>query len=580
MDAVEQIKARIAIEDLVGEYVQLKKAGRNFKGLCPFHSDHSPSFLVSPDKGICWCFVCQSGGDIFEFFQKIEGMNFPDALHSLAEKAGVVLPEFSKEKSEKKKGVQEVLDSALEFYRESFKKSEQAQEYWKTRKINQEMTDLFQVGYAPDSFTASYDFLKKQGFPNDQLTASGLEIEKDDRPGEFFDRFRGRIMIPIKNHLGKVVGFGGRIIQNTQDQAKYINSPETALYSKSHVLFGLDKAKEAIREKGFAVILEGYMDVIASHQAGVKNAVAVSGVALTKEQLKLLKRYTNTLKLCFDQDQAGSDATKRSIELAAEDDFNIEIVMIEGAKDTDELIKKGNELWKEALEKTISPLDFFFLEAAKRLDIKDIVDQKTFVNEMFERIQLFPSVVVQQNYVRQLAEKCGLTPKILTEDFERSKRGKSRKAPQEAVQVAEKMHPEQYLLGILFAFPQFIPLLQTHLIFHIFGDEETKDVYKKLLDNYNASAHFSVFEEFEESVRDKLQIWQLFVDEKNEFTSNAEWEKECLKVVRLINDQNIKRSETAILKKMQSPELPKEEQQRYALKLIAINKLKTLIHQS
>ena len=588
MDAVEEIKAKLSIEELVGEYVQLKKAGRNFKALCPWHNDKNPSFVVSPDKGICWCFVCQDGGDVFKFIQKTESVDFQESLKILAERTGTVLPEYSgkgKEKKEEKQEVQAILESCSGFFQEQFAKNKEAQEYWATRNIDAKVTKAFEVGYAPDAFTDTFKYLSKQDFHSAMMVKSGMEVEKDDKPGEFFDRFRGRIMIPIKNHLGKIVGFGGRIVKPDSDKAKYLNSPESPLYSKSYVLFGLDKAKDAIKKEKNVVVLEGYMDVIASHQAGVKNVVAVSGTALTKEQLQLLKRYTDTLKLCFDQDSAGRDATKRSIELAAELDFNIEIVVFDEAKDSDELIQKGEELWKAVLENTVSSFEFYMQEAQERLNLQDEKEQKQFVAEILNKITLFPSVVVQQNYVRTLAEKCQVNPRILLEEFERLKKNKAneqaRFAPYEEVvpvekATPEKVSPEKYLLGVLFHMPRFVKIVKSSLIFQVFQDASTKDLYQKILDAYSQDpANVSELEKIVEAEElEKIRVWQLFAEEKNELFVDKEWEQECRHLVGNINKKNIQLMEDALIRKMKDPAATKDEQQASALKLIEINKLK------
>ena len=332
MDQISEIKAKISIEDLVSEYVQLKKSGRNLKGICPFHSDSRPSLMVNPDKGLVWCFVCQKGGDIFKFLEHVEKIDFYEALKILSEKAGVQLKtetQASIGSKKDKSSLEEVMLSCSTFYINEFAKDPQAQEYWKTRSIDEKITKEFLIGFAPNSFSKTLEHLKSLGFHSDFIEKAGISIRKDGSQNEYFDRFRNRVMIPIKDHLGKIVGFGGRVIQDSEKQAKYLNSPDTLLYNKSNILFGLFAAKEDIRKKDFVIILEGYMDVISSFQAGVKNVVAVSGTALTELQLNLLKRFTKNIVFCFDQDNAGTEATIRSIHTAAPLDFSIKVITFE-----------------------------------------------------------------------------------------------------------------------------------------------------------------------------------------------------------------------------------------------------------
>ena len=576
MNEVEEIRARIPIEDLVSDYVQLKKAGRNFKGLCPFHNDRNPSFMVSPEKGIAWCFVCQKGGDIFSFFQLIEGIEFSEAIKLLAERAGVEIKNttINKESKSKKELVQKALESANLFYKEAFSENKEAQQYWAKRYIALEISKLFEIGFAPDSFNKTLNFLKKD-FSSDVLLESGLIIKRDQEES-YFDRFRGRLMIPIKNHMGKIVGFGGRTIKDSKNEAKYINSPETIVYNKSYVLFGLDKTKEAIKEKDSVIILEGYLDLISSYQAGVKNVAAVSGVALTVEQLKLIKRYTKNLKLCFDQDVAGKEATKRSIELAAEQDFNIEIIYLKEVKDPDELIKKDPSLWEKAVEESISPVDFFFYEAEKEFDLNDLKEQKLFVSEVLTVLNFFNNPVSQNFYLKKLSEKCQIDFKYLKEELGKNEK---KEKTEEITYKIKNLSSPQYLLGILSLYPNLILKIKESLIFKIFSDSETKDIYKKIMEDYNNSdltenllSNLLSSEDLE-----KLAVWQLFVEEKNDFFNKEEWEKEFEKVLQKINKENLIQAKKNIVWQMKVEGITPDERKKLALKIIEINKLDEMI---
>jgi DNA primase len=313
---VEDIKARIDIVDFINESVPLRQAGTNWKGKCPFHNEKTPSFMVSRDRGSWHCFGCSKGGDIFTFIQEQEGLDFPEALRLLAKRAGVELREYNKEEQTQRTKVLDVLRWVSRYYQEVFRKAadaEPARAYLKQRQVNEESLEDFGVGYAPAAWDTTYQALKKKGFSDDDIFQAGLTIKKDRGAG-YYDRFRNRIMFPIQDVNGTVVGFSGRVLDALVDPngpvpAKYINSPQTIVYDKGHVLYGLDKAKQEMKRAGRAVLVEGQMDCLMSHQAGVKYVVATSGTALTADQVGLLRRYTTNLVLAFDQDVAGAQAS-------------------------------------------------------------------------------------------------------------------------------------------------------------------------------------------------------------------------------------------------------------------------------
>src|SRR3989338_2898351 len=339
MDSVAEIKMRLPIEQLVAQYWQLTKKGRNFVCLCPFHSDSHPSFLVSPDKGIGYCFACRSGGDIFSFYQKIEGCDFPQAIRELAEKTGVK-PETrpsagAAPKKDEKDRARECVQAAVRFYRDNLKQSPASQECLRRRSVPQEQIDKFEIGVAPDSFSATYEELLKQGFSRKEILAAGLGIQKELREERIYDRFRNRLMFPIHDAQGNLVGFGGRTLGD--DDAKYINSSDGILFHKSGILYGMHLAKDAIREKGKALLVEGYFDVLACHRVGATHAVATCGTALTAEHVKLLKRYSETVTLCLDSDRAGQEAMERAFLLLSKEGVHVEAVLLPG-KDQSETL--------------------------------------------------------------------------------------------------------------------------------------------------------------------------------------------------------------------------------------------------
>ncbi len=368
MDSVQEIKSRLPIEQLVGQYCQLTKKGRGYVCLCPFHNDAHPSFLVSPDKGIAYCFACNTGGDIFSFYQKIEGVDFPQALRELAEKAGVQLPE-REHRSGPRKGekdrARECLQAAAAFYREQLGKSELARQYLERRKVPQEQIDQFMLGYAPDSFTQTYEHLLKQGFSRTEIVAAGLGGQKE-LEGKIYDRFRNRLMFAITDGQGQLAGFGGRTLG--QDDAKYINSPEGILYNKSQILFGHFQARDAIRESGAVILVEGYFDVLACHRAGVKNVVAVSGTALTEQHARLLRRTCKTVTLCLDQDRAGRAAADRAFTILSPQDLLVCGAVLPG-KDPAEIAEQDTERLKAILTQEHLPYIDLLLSELRTQDL-------------------------------------------------------------------------------------------------------------------------------------------------------------------------------------------------------------------
>ena len=306
---VDEIKSRLDVVDVVGGYIRLSKAGRNYRALCPFHSEKTPSFFVSPERQMWYCFGCQKGGSIFDFVMQMDGLEFGDALKVLAQRAGVELkkidPKLSAKWKTEKTRLYEICELAAKFFErqlEAGKTGQSVQKYLKERGLKSKTIQEWRIGYGPDKWQALSDFLKGRGYGEEEIERTGLSVRKDEIQNSNYDRFRNRIIFPIYDLNGGVVGFSGRIFG--EGEPKYLNTPNTLIYDKSRVLYGLDRAKLDIRKDNFCVLVEGQMDVIMSHQAGVRNAVASSGTALTVEHLKIIKRYTENLAMAFDMDLA------------------------------------------------------------------------------------------------------------------------------------------------------------------------------------------------------------------------------------------------------------------------------------
>ncbi len=404
---LQEIKDRLPITEVLADYIQLKKAGVNFKAVCPFHNEKTPSLIVSPAKQIWHCFGCGLGGDVFEFIKQIENTDFSGALKILADRAGVELRKPTAEeiqKQEKSRDLYEINDAAARYYQRVLWESESSKEalaYLKKRGLTDRTIENWRLGFAPDDFHYLEDFLAKK-YHKEDLVLAGLIVKKDDR-NEWFDRFRGRIMFPILNIHGQVVGFTGRLLHEKEGVGKYINSPETPIYNKSRELYGLYQAKNSIRKENRCILMEGNMDVISAHQAGSIQAVASSGTALTQDQFIILKRFCDNLIFAFDTDSAGSMATKRALEIALNLGFNVKIVEMKGAKDPDELIKKGIGLWQKAVESARNFVEFFFDKIFALYDPKTVDGKREITKELAPLIYRISEPVTRAHFVRKLA---------------------------------------------------------------------------------------------------------------------------------------------------------------------------------
>ncbi len=424
-DARDEIKARISIEDLAGEYLELKRTGRNFKALSPWTNERTPSFIISPDKQIWHDFSSGKGGDIFGFIMEVEGMNFREALEFLARKAGVEIETFdskrSREISEKKERLRKILQISANFYQHMLVRNKEALNYvFKNRKLSKEIVQEFKIGFAPNTQKMLTNFLLKKGFAMSDIRDAGLL----NRFGG--DIFRNRMVIALQDSGGSPVGFTGRIIKDEPNAPKYLNTPQTLLYDKSSNIFGLSQAKNEIRKAGFVVVVEGNMDVISSHQAGVKNVVATAGTAMTVHHLKALGRFSNDVRLCFDSDQAGISASERAISLGQQAGVELSIITLNQsageAKDPDELIQKDLELWKDSISKPQPAIEWIFDQYEKRLNIATAVGKKEFSTIALKLVENLNDPVEKDFYIEQISKRIGISKTTLLGKFDEKPR--------------------------------------------------------------------------------------------------------------------------------------------------------------
>jgi DNA primase len=421
MDEVAEVKSRLDIVEVVGGYVPLKQAGRNLKAPCPFHDEKTASFMVSPEKGIYHCFGCGEGGDIFSFVEKIEGLDFRGALELLARRAGVELKAKRGENKEAAKLKSRLLDAhvmAAQYYQATLVKNPKALDYVvKERKLKRQTIKDFQIGYAPESWSALTDYLLKKGFRQDELIAGGLAGKRDGR-SNVYDHFRGRIMFTICDREGRPIGFTGRVLDD--GVPKYLNTPQTPLYDKSNAIYGLHLAKEAIRSKNEVVLVEGNMDVLASHQAGIKQVVAASGTALTLDQLRTLSKLTKNIKLAFDADKAGLAATERAIELGQKLGLTLRMVETGEAKDPDELIQEDPKLWESAIAKAKYIIDYLVDRFEQDYDLKTAIGKRQYADRLAANLRRLADPVEQDHYVKQLAKKLDISEEAIRAKLEQA----------------------------------------------------------------------------------------------------------------------------------------------------------------
>ncbi|MCX6719596.1 MAG: DNA primase [Candidatus Staskawiczbacteria bacterium] len=419
---VEEIKSKLNILDVVGSYVKLSKTGVNYRGVCPFHSEKGPSFFVSPARQMWHCFGCGAGSSVFDFIMKIEGIEFGDALRILATKAGVELKRENPQITSDRKRLYEICDLSALFFEKQLGNSaygKDAKEYLLKRGIKEETIKKWRLGYSPDTWQGLSDFLVSRGYTREEIVKAGLAVqsEKGNNP---YDRFRGRIIFPIFDLNSQVIGFGARIFKEAdkKETAKYINTPQTMLYDKSNVLYGINFAKLSVRKKNQCVLTEGYTDAIMCHQAGFENTVAVSGTALTPRHLNILKRYSDNLLLAFDMDLAGDTATKRGIALAESQGFNIKIIdTYSGAKDPAEIILENPQNWSDSVEKARSIMDYYFDSALAKFDKATPEGKKEIGKIILPAIKRLINKIEQSYWVQKLAEKLGVKEDAITDEL-------------------------------------------------------------------------------------------------------------------------------------------------------------------
>lgn len=479
----EQIRAASDIVEIIGAAVPLKRAGVNFVGLCPFHREKTPSFNVNPSKQIFRCFGCGKGGDVFGFVMAYENLTFPEAMRRLAERAHIVIQEDnipgaadSRALKDKLLAIHEQITQRWQNALTTDAGSQIARDYLAKRRVPPEMVALFRIGYAPDSWDDTVNWARSKNFDLDLVEQAGLIIRKEG--GGYYDRFRGRLMFPICDEQGRVVAFSGRVLSGDEKTAKYVNSPETPIFTKGRVIFGLDKAKRAILDRQIAVVCEGQLDMIACYSAGVENTVAPQGTAFTAEHARILKRYTKEVVLCFDSDNAGQKAAVRALDDLLQSGLAIRVASLPQPHDPDSYVKEfGASAFQQLIEKGVGFFDFYLDLLCKQNDPKTDRGQKEIARAMSLALDKAKDEILFDRYARKTAGRLGVDPAQAVQGFKRLLKA-SAPAPRRAEaddalpQEPEEPQrpppslPESWILKLALLYDEFLEWLKAHLDFH------------------------------------------------------------------------------------------------------------------
>lgn len=559
MDAVEDIKSRLSIEDVVSQYVELKRSGRNFKGLSPFTNEKTPSFVVSPEKQIWHDFSSNRGGDMFSFVMEMEGLDFKAALELLARQAGVDLSAYqqigSKSGTKQKESVLAALEAAAKFYQLQLKKSQTALEYViKKRGFSKQVVLDFRVGYAPESNNSLVRFLESRGFSADTIRRTGLSVVRRDGTG---DMFRGRLMVPLMDAVGKVIGFTARLIKDDPKAPKYINTPQTQLYDKGRHIFGLHLAKESIRKSGYVVVVEGNLDVISSHQAGVCQVVATAGTAMTTMHLKQLSRLTTDIRLAFDQDEAGLRATERIIPLASQIGVTVSIITIPEGKDPDELIKKDPALWKQATNNHSYAADWLIDRYKDMFDIDSAVGKRQFSDKLLPLVSRIEDSVEKDHYTRLLAKLLGISQAALkakqsTPKINPPKRLKPAKSqPQLDAEQLDFVKVQNHFLALVLRLPS-LRSFTANISAEMLADESARNLLAFLLANPDYDDTDTKTPRGLKNIDDYVKILRLLYEELYQGLEVLELRYEAARLQTGLIERYVKKQKAVLASKMRT----------------------------
>jgi len=549
MSTAEQIKSRLDITDVVQSYIKLQKAGANFKANCPFHNEKTPSFFVSPARQSWHCFGCSRGGDMFSFVMEIEGVDFLESLKILADRAGVEVEKIDKNRQNERLRLLQLMDEAVKFYETELRKNADVVAYLKKRGMKGETAKAFNIGFAPAGWNNLRDYLKDKGYSESEMEKAGMIVKSAKAQAGYYDRFRSRIMFPISSASGQTVGFSGRIFgeEGTDSGGKYINSPQTVLYDKSGILYGFDKAKNEIRKKDACVIVEGQMDAVMSYQAGIVNAVAVSGTALTVEHLKLIKRLTEKIIMAFDKDEAGARASSKGIDMALAEGFEVKIAVSPSGKDPADAVLDSPESWVKAVSEAKNVIEFYLELFDERKDIE---------RKILPYIAVLQSEMEKAGWVKKISEKLKIKEDAVWDELKKVKL-----APKPLGSLASKSNLEAKLPSENSKQTR-LEFMRNKLLGIALWQNDTKDQgLKPIIDEFIAFKK----DEIDGCPPEKKN--RLILEAELFFSEEASLANEFLKIKKEIEKEEIKAELESMTEKIKELEMANESEESGELKL-------------
>ncbi len=571
-DEIQKIREGNDIVDLISEYINLKRTGQNYKGLCPFHNEKTPSFVVSPDKQIYHCFGCGAGGDVISFVVNYKNMDFKEALEELASRANITIDKKSyrpKDIDDKNLKLYEINREAAIYFYKKLRNSKNAIEYIQKRGIDSNIVKRFGIGYASEEWEGLLDYLKSKNFEVEDIDRAGL-LSTSRKGNKKFDRFRGRVIFPIWDAKSRVIGFGGRLIVNQDNMPKYLNSPETDIFIKGTNLYGLNKARESIREKRHVIIVEGYMDVITLSIFGINNAVATLGTALTPEQAKLLKRYSDSIYIAYDSDSAGQNAAIKASYVLKAEGISPRIIDFGDNMDPDDFLNKyGSTRFKEKLDAAVHFIDFIISFNKKKYDMNNMDQKIRFVQSISEMLDLVDSAVEKEVYVSRISEETGISKSAILNSLGQSK-GRAemeRKVPgkinkdvmRDDSKVTSRNRVEDELISLIFSNPAYLKKASTDLKSEWFENYMNRKIFDYLIFLYEergnvVAVDIGAWPEDLKSKAEKIDKLELNVDE-------ADIEKAYIDFVKKIKQEKLlkERENTVALLSV----LSDEEEEKY-----------------
>jgi DNA primase len=585
-EVLETIRHQTDIVNLIGKYVSLEKKGHNYTGLCPFHQEKKPSFTVSQEKQVFYCFGCGTGGDIYKFLMLAENLTFPEAVQNLATQAGVRIPVpaylGNEEQTRKKEQLWKINELAKNFYHYFLTKQPEAQparDYLAKRGLSLVALKSFQLGYAPAGWTTLLDYLKQQNCLTGEIMDTGLVISSEH--GKGYDRFRNRLIFPIYDFLGRVVGFGGRVLDDSLP--KYLNTPESSIFNKRNILYGLNLARSSIREQGFALIVEGYLDAITAHQFGLANTVATLGTSLTEEQARLIARYTREAVIAYDADLAGEVAALRGVDILHASGCLVRVVTIREGKDPDEYIRlKGINAWKELVANALPLLEYKLIKAKQKKGTTRVILQQVLPN-----LASYKDAVEQEEGIRKVAAYLNLSWEVIKNEIKQFETQQRKVRPDSdknvnssynrninpqmllKLPVNRRTRAELELLQLLLVEPTFLVLVRQELGEYAFKETNFNKIYRCLKQTYTEGAHpnpvswLHQLDEEAQKVLNRLLVERIAIDKPEERTTAL------IKTIKEINRQE---QQTHLLQELAEAEKTGDKE-KVALMLAALKQI-------